>query len=132
MEQFRGRVPASLDDLVKLPGVGRKTANVILGNGFSIPGLVVDTHMSRVSQRLGLTRQKDPVKIEFDLMPLVPKERWVKFLTRLSGMGAGPAPPKSPTAPAAPCCPIAITGPRSGVWRLDTAIDSWHKTKNRG
>jgi endonuclease III len=77
--QFGGQVPPSLNELVKLPGIGRKTANVILGNAFGIPGVVVDTHVSRVAQRLGLTRQKDPVKIEFDLMPLVPQERWVKF-----------------------------------------------------
>jgi endonuclease-3 len=79
VEQFGGQVPGSLDDLVKLPGIGRKTANVILGNAFGLPGVVVDTHVGRVAQRLGLTRQKDPVKIESDLMPLVPRERWVKF-----------------------------------------------------
>ncbi len=79
VEQHGGQVPGSLEELVQLPGVGRKTANVILGNAFGIPGIVVDTHVSRVAQRLGLTRQKDPVKIEFDLMPLVPPDRWVKF-----------------------------------------------------
>ncbi len=79
MERPGGQVPASMEELVKLAGIGRKTANVILGNAFSIPGIVVDTHMCRVAARLGLTRQKDPVKVEFDLMPLVPKERWVKF-----------------------------------------------------
>ena len=63
VDKFGGQVPASQDELVKLPGIGRKTANVILGNAFGIPGVVVDTHMSRVAQRLGLTRQKDPVKI---------------------------------------------------------------------
>jgi len=78
-EGHGGQVPASLEELVKLPGIGRKTANVILGNAFDIPGIVVDTHMGRVAARLGLTRQKDPVKVELDLMPLVPKERWVKF-----------------------------------------------------
>lgn len=76
---YGGEVPASLEELVKLPGIGRKTANVVLGNAFGIPGIVVDTHLGRVSQRLGLTKQKDPVKIEFDLMPLIPQERWVKF-----------------------------------------------------
>ena len=130
--KFGGQVPASLDDLVKLPGIGRKTANVILGNAFGIPGVVVDTHISRVAQRLGLTRQKDPVKIEFDLMPLVPKERWVKFSHQLIAHGRRICPPKNPTVPTAPCCPIVITGP--GLWagQLDTPIDSWHKTENRG
>jgi endonuclease-3 len=79
VERHGGRVPASLEELVQLPGVGRKTANVILGNAFGIPGIVVDTHMGRVAVRLGLTRQKDPVKVEFDLMPLMAQERWLKF-----------------------------------------------------
>ncbi len=78
-ERFGGEVPASLEALVQLPGIGRKTANVILGNSFGIPGIVVDTHVGRVTQRLGLTKHKDPEKIEFDLMALVPKDRWVKF-----------------------------------------------------
>lgn len=82
-EQFAGEVPANLEDLVKLPGIGRKTANVILGNVFEIPGIVVDTHVGRVAQRLGLTGHQDPVKIEFDLMPLVPKSRWVRFSHQL-------------------------------------------------
>lgn len=78
-ERFGGDVPARLETLVELPGIGRKTANVILGNSFGIPGIVVDTHVSRVTQRLGLTRHKDPGKIELDLMALVPEDRWVKF-----------------------------------------------------
>jgi len=77
--RFGGEVPASLDDLVTLPGVGRKTANVILGNAFGIPGIVVDTHVQRVSQRIGLTKKTDPVKIEFDLMEVVPKTEWTHF-----------------------------------------------------
>lgn len=72
-----GAVPDSMDTLVKLPGVGRKTANVVLGNAFrKNEGIVVDTHVARVSNRLGLTREKDPVKIEQDLMPLFPREDW--------------------------------------------------------
>jgi endonuclease-3 len=77
VERHNGEVPDSMDALVKLPGVGRKTANVILGNAFSKnEGIVVDTHVARVSLRLGLTREKDPVKIEQDLMPLFPREFW--------------------------------------------------------
>jgi endonuclease III len=83
VEQFNGQIPPSLDELVKLPGIGRKTANVILGNVFGIPGIVVDTHVGRVSQRLGLTTNKDPVKIEFDLMELVPQVQWTKFSHQL-------------------------------------------------
>ena len=78
-KRFAGKVPNNLDDLVTLPGVGRKTANVILGNAFGIPGIVVDTHVRRVSQRIGLTKNDDPVKIEFDLMKIVPKEEWTHF-----------------------------------------------------
>ncbi|MEW6376540.1 MAG: endonuclease III [Thermodesulfobacteriota bacterium] len=79
MARFRGEVPKTLEELVTLPGVGRKTANVILGNAFGIPGITVDTHVHRVSQRIGLTKQDDPVKIEFDLMEIVPKEEWTHF-----------------------------------------------------
>ena len=77
--RFGGKVPKTLEELVTLPGVGRKTANVILGNAFDIPGIVVDTHVHRVSQRIGLTKKDDPVKIEFDLMEIVPKEEWIHF-----------------------------------------------------
>ena len=77
--RFKGEVPNTLEALVTLPGVGRKTANVILGNVFGIPGIVVDTHVRRVSQRIGLTKQDDPVKIEFDLMEIVPKKEWTHF-----------------------------------------------------
>jgi len=77
--RFGGRVPDTLEELVILPGVGRKTANVILGNAYGVPGIVVDTHVHRVSQRIGLTKNDDPVKIEFDLMEIVPKEKWTHF-----------------------------------------------------
>jgi len=79
VKRFGGEVPKTLEDLVTLPGVGRKTANVILGNAFGVPGIVVDTHVRRVSQRIGLTKNDDPVKIEFDLMEIVPKEEWTHF-----------------------------------------------------
>jgi endonuclease-3 len=81
--RFNGRVPPDLDTLVELPGIGRKTANVVLGNAFGIPGIAVDTHVSRVSARLGLTREKDRDKIEQDLMALIPKEKWIKFSHQL-------------------------------------------------
>jgi endonuclease III len=79
VKRFGGEVPKTLEELVTLPGVGRKTANVILGNAFEIPGIAVDTHVHRVSQRIGLTKKDDPVKIEFDLMEVVPKEEWTHF-----------------------------------------------------
>jgi endonuclease III len=77
VERHNGEVPDSMEALVKLPGVGRKTANVILGNAFKKnEGIVVDTHVARLSHRLGLTREADPVKIEQDLMPLFPRQDW--------------------------------------------------------
>ena len=79
IENHQGEVPAVLDELVKLPGVGRKTANVVLGNVFNIPGLVVDTHVGRLCRRLGFTRQNNPEKIEQEMMLLVPKKDWTLF-----------------------------------------------------
>jgi endonuclease-3 len=79
IEEFDGRVPTRLDDLVRLPGVGRKTANVVAAERGAIQGIVVDTHVRRLSQRLGFTRQEDPVKIELDLQRLVPKADWARF-----------------------------------------------------
>ncbi|MFQ5599739.1 MAG: endonuclease III [Candidatus Krumholzibacteriia bacterium] len=74
-----GEVPADLDRLVELPGIGRKTANVVVGNAFGIPGVVVDTHVARISRLLALTAQKDPNKIECDLMDVVPRSRWTQL-----------------------------------------------------
>jgi endonuclease-3 len=79
IEEFDGRVPRRLEDLVRLPGVGRKTANVVAAELGDPQGIVVDTHVRRLSQRLGLTRQDDPVKIERDLMRLVPRADWGRF-----------------------------------------------------
>ena len=78
-----GEVPNTLEELVKLPGVGRKTANVVLGDSFGVPGITVDTHVGRLSRRLGLTVQEDPVKVEFDLMEVIPKPDWTPFSHRL-------------------------------------------------
>jgi len=79
LEEFDGQVPRRLEDLVRLPGVGRKTANVVAAELGEPQGIVVDTHVRRLSQRLGLTKQEDPVKIERDLMKLVPREDWGRF-----------------------------------------------------
>jgi len=83
VEHFDGEVPDTLDELVKLPGVGRKTANVVLGNAFGIPGITVDTHVGRLSRRLGLTKLDDPVKVEFALNKLIPQSEWTIFSHRL-------------------------------------------------
>jgi endonuclease-3 len=79
LEEFDGRIPTSLDDLVRLPGVGRKTANVVAAERGATQGIVVDTHVRRLAQRLGFTRHEDPVKIELELMRLVPKADWSRF-----------------------------------------------------
>ncbi|MDL1977696.1 MAG: endonuclease III [Deltaproteobacteria bacterium] len=81
--RHNGRVPERLEELVRLPGVGRKTANVVLGSAFGIPGIVVDTHVKRVSSRLGLTKETSPAKIETDLMEIVPKKLWNDFSLQL-------------------------------------------------
>lgn len=77
--KYGGRVPNTLEELVKLPGVGRKTANAVLGHAFNTPGLVVDTHMIRINRKLGLTKNSDPVKIEFDLMRFIPEKEWTSY-----------------------------------------------------
>jgi endonuclease-3 len=87
MERHAGKVPDNLPELVNLPGVGRKTANVVLGAAFNTPGIVVDTHVSRISRRLRLTKAKDPVKIEFDLMEQIPKRAWSDFSLHLIYFG---------------------------------------------
>jgi endonuclease III len=83
VELFGGVVPNNLDDLVKLPGIGRKTANVILGVGFGVPGLAVDTHVMRLTNRLGLVTTRNPVKIEHQVGAMVPKEEWTGLSLRL-------------------------------------------------
>ena len=84
LERHGGEVPGTMDELTALPGVGRKTANVVLANAFGIAsGVVVDTHVARLSQRLGLTRHDDPPKIEVDLMKLIPEKEWTKFAHRM-------------------------------------------------
>jgi endonuclease-3 len=79
VSRFNGQVPASQRDLVSLPGIGRKTANLILGEAFGIPGIVVDTHVKRLATLIGLTQKGDPEKIEFDLMEVVPEAQWTLF-----------------------------------------------------
>ena len=80
IEKFKGEIPKDINELVKLPGVGRKTANVVLGTGFGIPsGIVVDTHVKRLSNRIGFTSNSDPEKIEKDLMKIIPQTEWIDF-----------------------------------------------------
>lgn len=102
VDNFGGEVPRTIEELVTLPGVGRKTANVVLGAAFGTPGIVVDTHVSRISQRLGLTTNKDPVKIEFDLMDLVPKRAWNDFSLHLIYFGREYCMARKPRCPGCP------------------------------
>ncbi len=87
VSEHGGEIPSTMEELVKLPGVGRKTANVVLGNAFGIPGMVVDTHVIRISNRLGFVSSDDPVKIEQELMAQVPEDEWTNFSHRVIFLG---------------------------------------------
>jgi len=106
IEKYKGEVPQTLDELVKLPGVGRKTANVVLGAAFGIPGIVVDTHVTRISKRLGLTKNHDPVKIEFDLMKSIPKNEWNDFCLQLIFFGRAVCKARKPACFTCPLCDL--------------------------
>ena len=77
LSKFNGEVPHSMEELLSLPGVGRKTANLLLGDAFGIPGIVVDTHAKRIAKRIGLTKNDDPTKVEFDLREIIPECKWI-------------------------------------------------------
>ena len=94
--EYDGVVPRDIEDLVSLAGVGRKTANVIRGNIYNEPSIVVDTHVKRVSNRLGLTKEEDPVKIEFDLMVKLPKEQWIPYNIQIITLGRSICNARSP------------------------------------
>jgi endonuclease-3 len=114
VEKYGGRVPRTMEELVALRGVGRKTANVILGNAYGTPGFVVDTHVGRITRRLGFTRASDPVKIEYEVRELVPESDWAKFSLWLIAHGRAVC-----TARRAKCeeCALARLCPRVGVPR---------------
>jgi endonuclease III len=117
MARFGGKVPSTLEELVSLPGVGRKTANVVLGDAFQTPGITVDTHVGRLSRRLGLTKLEDPVKVEFALMDLVPQSEWTAFSHRLILHGRQVCFARKPhcesCALAGLCPKIGVKGPAS-------------------
>lgn len=108
VERFNGEVPQNMEDLRTLPGVGRKTANVVLGNCFDTPGLTVDTHMQRVNRRLGLTKAEDPEKIERDLMDLIPQSDWTMYSHRVISHGRAVCTARKPMCELCPltewCC----------------------------
>ena len=84
---FKSEIPSDIDELQTLPGVGRKTANVIRGNIYHIPSIVVDTHVKRISYKLEFTKEKEPVKIEFDLMKAIPREHWILYNIQIIRFG---------------------------------------------
>lgn len=113
-ERFGGEVPARLKDLVTLPGVGRKTANVVLGNAFGVPGLTVDTHMLRLTKRLGWTTSDDPVKVEQEVAQLIPRKEWTLLSHRIIWHGRRVCHARKPACGAcalAPMCPSFGIGP---------------------
>ncbi len=118
LERHEGEVPPRLDDLVKLPGVGRKTANVILGNAFGIPGITVDTHFGRLVRRFGWTEEKDPVKVEYAVAALFPKADWTMLSHHVIWHGRRRCHAKVPACGACPLarwCPAYGEGPTDPV-----------------
>ena len=87
VQVYDGRVPDTMEDLLTLPGVGRKTANVILGNIYHTPSVVVDTHVKRISRKLGLTEETDPEKVEYDLMRVLPEDHWIRYNMQIITLG---------------------------------------------
>ena len=115
VDRHGGAVPQALEQLVQLPGVGRKTANVVLGSGFGLPsGVVVDTHVGRIARRLGLTRHADAVRAERDLIACLAERRWIEFSHRLIALGRAVCTARKPRCEA---CPLADLCPRKGVPR---------------
>jgi endonuclease-3 len=113
---FNGKVPNNLESLITLPGVGRKTANVVLGHAFGIPGITVDTHFGRLSRRFGWSKSLDPVKVEFEVGDLIPRKEWTNLSQRLIWHGRRVCHSRKPACGA---CPIAKYCPSFGVGEVD-------------
>ena len=118
VERFDGRVPGRLEDLVSLPGVGRKTANVVLGNAFGVPGITTDTHVLRLSRRLGYTVSEDPLVVERELGALLPRKDWTMACHRLIFHGRRTCHARRPACGA---CPVAALCPSYGEGETDPA-----------
>jgi endonuclease-3 len=119
VERYDGRVPDRLEDLVTLPGVGRKTANVVLGNAFGVPGITVDTHFGRLSRRFGWTQETDPVKVEHEVGALFPKRDWTMLSHHLIWHGRRVCHARTPACGA---CPVARWCPAYGEGPTDPAL----------
>jgi endonuclease-3 len=116
MEEFDGDVPSNLEDLITLPGVGRKTANVVLGHAFGIPGITVDTHFGRLSRRFGWSKQSDPVKVEFEVGELIAEKEWTNLSQRMIWHGRRVCHARKPACGA---CPLAKLCPSYGIGEID-------------
>ena len=114
--EFKGKLPPIQDELVKLPGVGRKTANVVLGHAFDIPGITVDTHFGRLSRRFGWTKSLDPVKVELEVGALIPKKEWTNLSQRMIWHGRRICHSRKPACGA---CPLAKICPSFGIGEID-------------
>ncbi len=112
VDRFKGQVPRTLEELTSLPGVGRKTANIILGNAYGQPAIAVDTHVKRVTHRLGWAKPDDPDKIEFELMEVIPRERWTMACHQLVFHGRNVCTAKNPQCPT---CPVNHLCPKIGI-----------------
>ena len=113
---FDGKVPNKLESLITLPGVGRKTANVVLGHAFGIPGITVDTHFGRLSRRLGWSKQNNPVKVEFEVGELIPQKEWTNLSQRMIWHGRRVCHSRKPACGA---CPLAKLCPSYGIGEVD-------------
>ncbi len=114
--EYNGKVPDKLEELIKLPGVGRKTANVVLGHAFDTPGITVDTHFGRLSRRFGWTKETDPVKVEFEVMELIPRKEWTNLSQRMIWHGRRICHARKPACGA---CPLAELCPSFGIGESD-------------
>jgi endonuclease-3 len=114
--EFDGKVPNNLEELITLPGVGRKTANVVLGHAFGIPGITVDTHFGRLSRRFVWSKSKDPAKVEFEVADLIPRKEWTNLSQRLIWHGRRVCHSRKPACGA---CPLARHCPSFGVGEMD-------------
>ena len=116
MEEFDAKVPSNLEDLITLPGVGRKTANVVLGHAFGIPGITVDTHFGRLSRRFGWSKQNNPVKVEFEVGELIPQKEWTNLSQRMIWHGRRVCHSRKPACGA---CALAKLCPSYGIGEVD-------------
>lgn len=115
LDDFGGRVPDTMEELLSLPGVGRKTANVILGNVYRKPSVVVDTHVKRISKKLGLTENDDPKKVEFDLMKVLPEDHWILYNMQIITLGRTICTARNPKCAECFLRDVCVTGKGTAV-----------------